>query len=152
MIYIKAGNVGLEIGGNPITGALFYSIAHHLEKREWGSKYPIIMNELYYNGIEVEHLEQGLKEIKEIKEKLKGYAPEQIVWDYEDLDLTIPWINNISSNVTDLSNIFLSPYDRNNILDVIIEAIELGIYCHSKVYFELIDEKTMIIDTVNITD
>ena len=152
MMYIRIDNIVFEIGSNTSVFSVFGSIAHHLEKREWGSKYPIIMNELYYDGIEVEHLEQGLKEIKEIKEKLKGYAPEQIVWDYEDLDLTIPWINNISSNVTDLSNIFLSPYDRNNILDVIIEAIELGIYCHSKVYFELIDEKTMIIDTVNITD
>ena len=146
MIHITVRNFIFELGYPSIMKALFNSIAHHLEGREWGSKYPVIMNELYYEGIEVEHLEQGLKEIKEIQEKLKDYAPDQIVWNYEDITISPPWGNRISDNITSLSNYFMST-DGNESIDTIIYAIELALRVKHRVCI-----KNINMDDVEVLD
>jgi len=142
MVIITIRNISFDVGYVEITKSLFYSIAHHLERRDWGSKYPVIMKELYYDGIEIEHLEQGLKEIKEIKEKLKEYAPEQIVWDYEDLTVTPPWGNNISQDIINLSNYFRTE-DGVESIDNIIYTLEMAIRVNHGVVleFENINER-----------
>jgi len=135
MIFIKAGHIGLEIGGNPITSALFYSIAHHLERRDWGSKYPVIMKELYYDGIEIEHLEQGLKEIKEIKNEFKKLNAKEMIMLYEDAIKVAPWEFEFTEDMENLYESIRSP-EGYNIIDTIILAIETGIKQKVRVYLE----------------
>ena len=46
-----------------------------------------------------------------------------VIWDAEDLSLTPPWGNNISSDITDLSNYFVTS-DGRDLISVLNEALE----------------------------
>ena len=136
MICIKVGNIGLIIGGYQIMSALFYSIAHDLENREWGSKYPVIMNELYYGDmIECDNLQQALAEIKEIKEEFKKLSPREMIMNYDDIIKVAPWEFEFIQEAQSLYDAMRSP-DNCNIIDTIILALELGIKQNASVYLE----------------
>ena len=66
------------------------------------------MNELYQGTLPAEHLAAGADELAQIKQELAQFAPDQVIWDIDDRSLTPPWGDNISDDITDLSNYFVS--------------------------------------------
>ena len=44
----------------------------------------------------------------QIKQQLAQFAPDQVIWDIDDRSLTPPWGDNISEDITDLSNYFVT--------------------------------------------
>ncbi|HEM3214384.1 Imm70 family immunity protein [Streptococcus suis] len=108
-------SVGLMVGYNWWTvgeGSLFNSffstIYVRLENNRWGSKYPIIMNKLYFGEVPLEDIEEGIVELLSIQKELKNFRPQEIIWDFEELLATPPWGNNISSHITNLSQYFIT--------------------------------------------
>ena len=108
-------SVGLMVGYNWWTigeGSLFNSffstIYVRLENNEWGSKYPVIMNKLYWGDVPLEFVEKGIAELLSIQEELKKFQAHDIIWDFEDLSLTPPWGNNIASHIRNLSQYFIT--------------------------------------------
>ena len=67
-----------------------------------------------------------------IKKELKKFPPSYVVWDAEDLKLTPPWGNNISSDITDLSNYFVTNEGRD-LISVLNEAMEDAKEIHSDI-------------------
>ena len=60
-------SVGLMVGYNWWTvgegsffNSLFSTIYVQLENKDWGSKYPVIMNKLYFGDIPLEDIESGM--------------------------------------------------------------------------------------------
>ena len=66
------------------------------------------MNELYQGVLPVKHLAAGTEELSQIKQELAQFAPNQVIWDIDDRSLTPPWGDNISDDITDLSNYFVT--------------------------------------------
>ena len=66
------------------------------------------MNELYQGVLPTEHLAAGAEELTQIKQELAQFAPDQVIWDIDDRSLTPPWGDNISEDITDLSNYFVT--------------------------------------------
>ena len=66
------------------------------------------MNELYQGVLPVKHLAAGTEELSQIKQELAQFAPDQVIWDIDDRSLTPPWGDNISEDITDLSNYFVT--------------------------------------------
>ena len=58
-----------------------------------------------------------------IKKELQKFSPEKVVWDIEDLSKQPPWGNDISKDITDLSNYFVTS-DGNDFLTVFSHALE----------------------------
>ena len=58
--------------------------------------------------LSAEHLAAGAEELVQIKKNLARFAPNQVIWDIEDLSLTPPWGDSISDDITDLSNYFVT--------------------------------------------
>ena len=88
-------SVGLMVGYNWWTigeGSLFNSffstIYVRLENNQWGSRYPVIMNKLYWGDVPFESVESGIAELVSIQEELKKFLPQDVIWDFEDLSLT----------------------------------------------------------------
>ena len=73
------------------------------------------MGELYQGCLKNQDLNEGLEE-------LKNFPPSDVIWDAEDLSLTPPWGNNISSDITDLSNYFVTS-DGRDLISVLSEAM-----------------------------
>lgn len=64
------------------------------------------MKELYNGRLTLKNIPKAIEEAKEAREKLKLFSPSEVVWDIEDLSKQPPWGDNISIDITDLSNYF----------------------------------------------
>lgn len=114
-------SVGLMVGYNWWTigeGSLFNSffstIYVRLENNQWGSRYPVIMNKLYWGDVPFESVESGIAELVSIQEELKKFLPQDVIWDFEDLSLTPPWGNNITEHITNLSHYFITSSGKDS--------------------------------------
>ena len=72
------------------------------------------MGELYQGCLKNQDLNEGLEELRKVRKELKNFSPSDVIWDAEDLSLTPPWGNNISSDITDLSNYFVTSDKSEN--------------------------------------
>ena len=107
-------------------GRVFFStVAYHLENKNWGSRFPIIMNELYQGKMNWMDADKAIEELNVIKEELQAFSPDKIVWDIEDLSKQPPWGNNISKDITSLSNYFVTG-DGEDFITVFLHALEMA--------------------------
>ena len=127
MISFRVGSYEYEVGASSFLYSFFSTVAYRLEDGNWGSKYPIIMNELYQGRLSYENVTIAKTELRNIKENLLNFSPDKVIWDIEDLSKQPPWGNNISSHITSLSNYFVTSNGMdfieifNNVLDKSIE-------------------------------
>lgn len=111
-----------QVGTGDFLHSFFSTIAVNLEEKKWGSKYPFIMNKLYQNGLTYEEVGMALQELDAIKSELCHFLPDKVVWDINDLSKCPPWGDNISSDITDLSNYFVTS-GGNDLIAVLREAL-----------------------------
>ena len=111
------------IGTADFLNAFFSTICGRLENGKWGSRFPHLMNELYQGVLPVKHLAAGTEELSQIKQELAQFAPDQVIWDIDDRSLTPPWGDNISDDITDLSNYFVT-IEGEDFLSVFAAALD----------------------------
>ena len=112
-----------QVGSGDFLHSFFSTIAYNLEDNNWGSKYPVIMNQLYQGEIDCEELDKALVELEDIYQCLKSFSVEKVVWDIEDLTRCPPWGNNISKDITDLSNYFVTS-EGEDLIKIFRHALE----------------------------
>ena len=91
--------------------------------RNEAAAFPHLMNELYQGVLLVKHLAAGTEELSQIKQELAQFAPDQVIWDIDDRSLTPPWGDNISDDITDLSNYFVT-IEGEDFLSVFAAALD----------------------------
>lgn len=111
------------IGTADFLHAFFSTVCGRLENGKWGSRFPHLMNELYQGVLPVKHLAAGTEELSQIKQELAQFAPDQVIWDIDDRSLTPPWGDNISEDITDLSNYFVTS-EGEDFLSVFAAALD----------------------------
>ena len=118
----SVGFYWFQIGTGDFLHSFFSTVAFNLENKKWGSRFPIIMNKLYQGKLEVEVVDKAIEELKVIQEELNAYGPGKVIWDIEDLSKQPPWGNEISKDITDLSNYFVTS-DGEDFLSVFFRAL-----------------------------
>ena len=121
-----------QIGTGDFLHSFFSTIAYNLENEKWGSKYPYLMNELYSGTLKVEHLKNAKYELEDIAKILEKLPIEKAIWDIEDLSKPMPWGDKISSDITDLSNYFVTS-DGEDLITIISHAIDKAIEIDSDI-------------------
>lgn len=111
------------IGTADSLNAFFSTVCGRLENGKWGSRFPHLMNELYQGVLPVKHLAAGTEELSQIKQELAQFAPDQVIWDIDDRSLTPPWGDNISDDITDLSNYFVTS-EGEDFLSIFAAALD----------------------------
>ena len=111
------------IGTADFLHAFFSTVCGRLENDKWGSRFPYLMNELYQGVLSVKHLAAGTEELSQIKQELAQFSPDQVIWDIDDRSLTPPWGDNISDDITDLSNYFVTS-EGKDFLTVFAAALD----------------------------
>ena len=111
------------IGTADFLHAFFSTVCGRLENGKWSSRFPHLMNELYQGVLPVKHLAAGTEELSQIKQELAQFAPDQVIWDIDDRSLTPPWGDNISDDITDLSNYFVTS-EGEDFLSVFAAALD----------------------------
>lgn len=123
---LKTGPIFYTIGTGSFMHAFFSTIAYHLERQKWGSKFPVLMNQLYSGEIQPEESKIALDEIKMIIKGLSELKPDQVIWDIEDLTKQPPWGNNIANTITNMANYFVTS-DGKPLLEVFETALQTSI-------------------------
>lgn len=124
------GTVGLKvdflwypIGTSDFVHAFFSTICFNLENKVWGSRFPRLMKDLYQGELSYENIDEAKEELKIIQEELKAYTLDKVVWDLECLEKQPPWGDEISPEITDLSNYFVT-CDGLDIFDELFKALQ----------------------------
>ena len=81
------------------------------------------MNELYQGTLDRDHVETAIEELKEIQLELQAFSPDKVVWDIDDLSKQPPWGKNISNDITNLSNYFVTS-DGEDFITIFFNALE----------------------------
>ena len=123
MTGFTVGFYWFQIGTGDFLHSFFSTVALRLENGLWGSKYPVIMNELYQGELPANKTDLAIDELIQIKEGLGGLSSEQVVWDIEDLSKQPPWGNKISPDITDLSSYFVTS-DGEDFIGVLERALK----------------------------
>ena len=71
-------------------------------------------------------ISKALQELDIIERELKSFSPDKVVWDIEDLSQEPPWGDDISPDITDLSNYFVTS-DGENLITIMRHAFEKGV-------------------------
>lgn len=112
-----------HIGTGDFLHAFFSTVAVHLENGNWGSRFPFIMNELYQGELSWQKADSAIEELNVIKQELQAFAPDKVIWDIDDLSKQPPWGNNISKEITNLSNYFVTS-DGDDFITIFLHALE----------------------------
>ena len=78
-----------SIGTGDFLHSFFSTICVRLENNVWGSRFPILMNELYSGRLDPQQLEEALRELETIQKELERINPDQVVWDKEDRNASL---------------------------------------------------------------
>ncbi|MBR2409225.1 MAG: immunity 70 family protein [Lachnospiraceae bacterium] len=97
-----------QIGNGDFLHSFFSTVAYHLENKSWGSRFPLLMNELYQGKLDKTNINKAIEELDTIQTELQRFEPNQVIWDIDDLSKQPPWGNNISKEITNLSNYFVT--------------------------------------------
>lgn len=122
-VHLRVGNRIWEVGTGDLLHAFFSTVSYHLEPNGWGARFPVLMKSLYQGRLEAAEAEAALNELGTIQAELKAYPPSQVIWDIENLAARPPWGDNISQDITDLSNYFVTS-DGRDLIEVMRMALE----------------------------
>lgn len=120
---LRLGRITDEIGSSSFFHSFFSTVSYLLEKDGWGSRFPSLLKDLYQGSLQEDKATQALEELETISNELKNHPPRDVVWDIENLDSNPPWGENVSPDITDLSNYFVTSAGRD-LIGVLRECLE----------------------------
>lgn len=126
-----------QVGNGEFLNSFFSTVAYHLEDMQWGSRFPAIMNELYRGQLDLKNVDQAMEELSTIKKELQNFSPDKVIWDIEDLSKQPPWGNNISKDITSLSNYFVTS-EGDDLLQLLYHALKKAKEVNSAVEIKVI--------------
>ncbi len=115
------------LGTADVIDSFFHTISWNLEKKNRGSRFPVIMKELYDGEVPLEHMEDAAAEIKIIRRELERLPRSFGVWVYQFRTDPPPrdfWENKTAPN---LSKVFLTE-SGGDMLDDFEAAIKFAIF------------------------
>ena len=122
-----------QIGTGDFFHSFFSTIAFNLEGGSWGSRFPVFMKDFYDGELKNARITEALSELDVITEELKKLPPDKVIWDIEDISKQPPWGSNISTDITDLSNYFVTS-DGEDLITTIRDAFEMGLQINEDVH------------------
>ncbi|MDO5061796.1 MAG: immunity 70 family protein [Peptostreptococcaceae bacterium] len=123
MISFRVGSIMYEIGTPSFLHSFFSTVAYRLENEKWGSKFPVIMNELYQGKLSYRKASVAKEELDRIKKGLALFLPDKVIWDIDDLSKRPPWGNDISESITSLENYFVT-CDGRDFIEILDNALD----------------------------
>ncbi|WP_242221405.1 Imm70 family immunity protein [Bacillus cereus group sp. BfR-BA-01380] len=92
-----------EAGHPDFLHSFFSTISYHTEPEGWGTKYPLLMKDLYFDKLKWQDATEALKNVEEIRETLSKIPPSKVIWDIEDLTKKPPYGDKIPEDITNLA-------------------------------------------------
>lgn len=127
-IGIQLGRITDEIGTGAFLYAFFSTIAGNLEPDGWGSRFPILMKQLYAGGLLQSDAADALAELHIVRRELAEIPPARVIWSFEDRTQHPPWGDDIAPDIDSLATYFVTAHGRDLIvlLAEVFEALQEG--------------------------
>ena len=74
---LKVGFFWYEIGAGDFLHSFFSTVSYHLENKEWGTVYPVLMEKLYRGSVDTGELEELEKELSDVEQRLRSIPPDR---------------------------------------------------------------------------
>ncbi|AVO31935.1 hypothetical protein D7T48_03910 [Stenotrophomonas maltophilia] len=125
---IQLGRITDEIGTGAFLYAFFSTIAGNLEPDGWGSRFPILMKQLYAGGLLQSDAADALAELHIVRRELAEIPPARVIWSFEDRTQHPPWGDDIAPDIDSLATYFVTAHGRDLIvlLAEVFEALQEG--------------------------
>lgn len=107
-VCLKMGSTYENIGSGTYTKAIFSTICVRLEHGMWGSRFPVIMNQLYHDVVPVSLLSSAVQELDTIIREFSGLKPSDVVWDLYERDAVPTWGRDIRDDITSVLDYFVT--------------------------------------------
>lgn len=120
---LKLGSITDEIGTGDFLHSFFSTISGNLETDGWGTRFPVLLNELYQGELHQKDVASALAELDAVEKELATLSPGKVIWDIEDRSKAPPCGEKISNDITDLSNYFVTSTGRE-LIPMIRECLE----------------------------
>lgn len=105
-IALRVGPDLYSIGTSDFLNSFFSTILVRLENGQRGSRFPRL-RDLYLAGrLEAAYAAAASTELATIREGLKAFSPDEIVWEADNRSLLPPWGTTIANSITSLENYF----------------------------------------------
>jgi len=119
------GDTFYQIGSNELLHAFLSTISVNFEPDGWGSKYPLITNQLYQGFIDADDIEKAGEEFSKIYSDLLNLSIDKLVWDIDDLSARPPFDPKLdkSGRYKTLEDFFITT-DGNSLFEVMASALE----------------------------
>lgn len=114
------------IGSGYLLDAFFSTVVVNLENNKWGSRFPLIMNELNQGELNYKHAKDALDELNIIKNELMNISVDKVIWDIEDKTINGPVKYSVNPNTDNLSDYFQTSED-SDFIALLIKTIEQSI-------------------------
>lgn len=121
-----------EIGAASFFTSWFSTIYVRLENESWGVRFPAIMNDLYAGKLPADRVTDAFRELETIREEMSRFAPDAVVWDYEDRTKQAPWGTDVSPHVASLAEEFITS-DGKDLFEVLRNAFDEALQSRSAV-------------------
>lgn len=122
-VAFKQRSVVTEIGPGELLHSVFSTIGVRLENGKWGSRFPVVMHQLYQGSVSSPDANDAYEEMKVIKKELSELSPAMVVWDAENLKKEPPWGRAVGAHVASCAQYWITTTGRN-IIDEIIDNLE----------------------------
>ncbi|MCF3480435.1 hypothetical protein GUV60_10310 [Stenotrophomonas maltophilia] len=125
---IQLGRITDEIGSGAFLYAFFSTIAGNLEPNGWGSRFPILLNQLYAGRLQQSDAAAALAELHRVRRELAELAPARVIWPFEDRTQRPPWGDDIANDIDSLATYFVTSHGHDLIalLAEVLEALQEG--------------------------
>ena len=118
----NVGSDSYEIGSAPFLKAFFSTVFVLVENEDWGSQFPVIMNDLYSGWVDSSQAGAARDELKSVKTQLSRFSPSHVVWDFENRDSRPPWGDDKSDSITSMADYFVTSGGKD-LIEVLDEAL-----------------------------
>ncbi|MDV3511943.1 Imm70 family immunity protein [Stenotrophomonas sp. C4297] len=125
---IRLGQITDEIGSSSFLYAFFSTISGNLEPDGWGSRFPILMRQLYAGRLQQSDAADALAELHMVRRELADLPPARVIWSLEDRTQHPPWGDDIAPDIDSLATYFVTAHGRDLIalLAEVFEALQEG--------------------------
>lgn len=135
IIKIYVGQDSHDIGEKNLLHSFYSTIAVRLEGGKWGSRFPVLMNELSSGKLKFNRAQAALSELSVVQAEFKELPPGDIIWDVNNRDLRPPWSEALHHDVGTLDNCFLTA-EYVSLLKVLRQMLDQSRRMHETVYIQ----------------
>ncbi|MBL8022217.1 MAG: hypothetical protein JNM27_21255 [Leptospirales bacterium] len=122
-VHVQVNNLTCEIGTSEFLFSFFSTVAGNLEPKGWGTRFPIVMRQLYSGALPAASGSGALRELTTIHRELSALVPSKVIWNFENRAALPPWGTQISPDITSLANYFVTSNGKD-LIGVLTQCLQ----------------------------